>query len=359
MNTHSFIVRALCALAAIVLAPSGALAQLATGPNSAVDGYLRVSPDAYGSWASTTFGGAGDLFNPAGAPGALESAFTAGSFLFVGGTRRELLTDNTTWNGAGGINAAIDTTLNRTVLSPNIGSDTNFDGVNDQFNSAFRVFGGGPGVTDLNFNLTQNVGSGGPGVAFIRQDYHVTNNGAGPVSFSMVRVFDGDLPWGGGGASFYLDDEVGTTMHGAGLGTFVYQQEAAMPGTTAVTLSGNTAGPYFGGKNGVMPGGVAPAFGFGTDVQVWDAFGVPTNWDNFVAGVGAGVNGNSGTTGGSLDPNPDGFIGLGYDVVDLQPGQSTTLTVIHTFGQATPIPEPASLVLLILGAACLVRRRAQ
>lgn len=355
MIRYSPLLRAMSALSVAVMFPALAQGQLATGANSAVDGYLRISPDAYGSWASTGFGGAGDQFNPAGAPGALESAFTSGSFLFVGATQRELLTTNTTWDGAGGINSALDATLSRAVTSPNVGSDTNGDAVNDQFVSAFRVFGG---ATDLNFALTQKVGSGGPGVAFMRQDYVVTNNGAAPLSFRMVRSFDGDLPWAGGGANFWLDDEVGTTMHGAGLGTYVFQQEVSLPGSTAVTLSGNTAGPYYGGKNGVIPGGAGTAYGFGTDVQVWNAFGVPSNWANHVAGVGYGTNGLSGSNPAGSDPaSPDAFIGLNFDVTNLGPGQSTTISIIHTFGQNTPIPEPASLALVAAGALCLLRRQ--
>jgi hypothetical protein len=345
--SRSVFVCAVCALALVV--PSASFAQIATGASSAVDGYLRVSPDAYGSWASTTFGGGGDIFNPSGAAAAGESAFSAGFLLFVGTTQRQLLTANATYLSVGD-----DATLAIAVTSPNAFSDTNGDTINDRAVSAFSVLGG---TTDLGVSLVQQVGSGGPGVAFLQQDYTLTNNSEGfPISFKMVRNYDGDLPWTGG-ANFFLDDEVGTSMHGAGQGTYVFQQEPSLPGTTAVTLSGSTSGPYYGGKNGVIPGGAGTAYGFGTDVQVWNAFGVPTNWQNHVAGVGYNANGVSGSTPPGSDPTSDAFIGLAFDVAQLGPGESTTVTVIHTFGQGVPIPEPASLMLLAIGAACLRRRR--
>jgi hypothetical protein len=81
-----------------------------------------------------------------------------------------------------------------------------------------------------------------------------------------------------------------------------------------------------------MPGGVEPAYAYGTDTQVWDAFGVPTNWRNNVANVGYDTDGQSGPQTGS-----DAFTGLEY--------------IVH-------IPEPTSFALIsLLSMGLLAFRR--
>ena len=107
---------------------------------------------------------------------------------------------------------------------------------------------------------------------------------------------------------------------------------------TAVTLSSAAASNYYGGKQGVDPLDAGLPFGFGTDSQVWEAFGTPANWVDFIAGVGAGVNGESGT--GPPDPmgNPgqDAFIGLEF-FFSLDAGEtSETFRVTHTYGDDVP-----------------------
>lgn len=324
----------------------GGTAAISTGPNSSVDGYLQIAPDDYGAWADVTFGGSGDLFNPLGF-GLAPTAFTSGFFLFLPGQQqRELLTDNNNWQQVFGP----DATLSRAVTSLLVASDTNGDGVDDRLVSGFEVTGIG---VNLQFDLTQKVQSVGGGVSFLRQDYTVTNNLSTAISFDMVRAFDGDLVWDGD----FSNDEVGTTMHGAGLGAYVFQQEAAAPGVTAVTLSGLLGGDYYGGKNGVTPGGGPPSYGFGTDTQVWDAYGLPTSWLSHVAGVGYNTNGLSGTNPpGSINP-PDAGMGLNFSL-DLAALGSTTITVFHTYGQNAPVPAPGALALLgLAGLSGSLRRR--
>jgi hypothetical protein len=124
---------------------------------------------------------------------------------------------------------------------------------------------------------------------------------------------------------------VGTTTNGSGLELYVYQSEVAHGVPTTVVLSSPQATSYYGGKNGVTTSGVT--FGFGTDVQQWDAFGVPSGWANNIAGVGINTNGDSGAMPAGV--LADAFIGLGFDV-QLDPGQSTTITVNYAYGETTP-----------------------
>jgi len=301
-----------------------AIAVLATGPDNGADGYLRVQTDEYGSWGSFN-ANFEDLFNPSGALDLDLVAFTSGFFLFVPDRgQRELLSDIPDWQNV----FAPDGSLDRAIVMENVTSDTNNDGVDDTAMSAFSVFGGN---SSLRFDLVQSVSTAGSGVALVRQEYTITNESSDGIDFALVRAFDGDLSW----QFDFSDDEVGTTMHGAGLGTYVYEQESGIPSITAVTLSGTPGPDYYGGKNGVEPPNGPPAYAFGTDVQVWDAFGVPDSWRTYVAGVGYGVNGNSGEfPPGAIDP-ADGFIGMDFPV-SLGPGERTTVTALHTYGQNSP-----------------------
>lgn len=316
---HSRLRSACCAGAAVGLLSAVAMASdIATGPSSASDGFLRVGLDEFGSWASAGFGGTGDTFNPAGPLTAQEATFTSG-FLFFSGIQRELLSTSADWQA--GLPA--DASLSTSITAPNSASDTNADGVNDTLTSGFRLFGG---TTDLAFSLTQRVQTAGPGVSFLSQEYVVTNNGNANISFEMVRALDADLLWSGD----FGDDQVGTTMHSNALGPYVFQEEAADAGITAITLSMVQAGNYYGGKHGITPGGAGTPYDFGTDTEVYDAFGVPNNWRNNIAGVGYNLDGVSGPfPPGSSSPE-DGFIGLDVAVNRLMPGQSTTISVLHT-----------------------------
>ena len=212
---------ALISLAALSFCGSTTHAQtlLRNGPTVGTDGYLEVGVDEYGSWADGGFGGIGDRYNPLGGNplGPRTVGFSSGFFLFAGGTQRELLAENKDWQNSTDTNGDAfgdDTTLDRMITSPNVASDTNGDGLDDTVMSSFTVTGGG---LDLSFQLTQTVGSGSGAVAFIHQDYTVTNNSASAAEFNMVRAFDGDLLWRPM-ANIVTNDEVGTTTNGAGLG---------------------------------------------------------------------------------------------------------------------------------------------
>ena len=77
-----------------------------------------------------------------------------------------------------------DGTLVRDIASPNVASDTDGDGVDDQMVNQFTVTGTG---VDLTFDLTQHVERAGPAaVSTLTQAYAVTNNL--PVSIDFVMA---------------------------------------------------------------------------------------------------------------------------------------------------------------------------
>ncbi len=187
---------------------------IATGPQffPEADGYLRVGPDEYGSWVDNTFGGIGDVYDPAGSAGAglgpRRTTFTNGFMIFFDplipsdcctahptpgcddavcsafvcanfnpfccdvewlqpcadfanencgcAPSRELLSDAADWQGVGCAGGTIgdDTTLDRLVTGANVASDTNADGVDDMLTSSFEVTGAG---INLQFDLVQKV----------------------------------------------------------------------------------------------------------------------------------------------------------------------------------------------------------
>lgn len=300
---------------------------IATGAEDGASGYLSIGLDEYGCFGN--FGIAGspydEVFNPAGPDAGLEpgfGAFTAGLWFFVpGASQRELLCDEQQWQDVFGPEASLD----RMVVNGNVASDTTGNGVDDTLTSTFQIVGTD---TDITFDVVQSVAALGGGVSTLTQVYTLTNNSGLASRYAMVRSYDGDLAW-----DFdFSNDEVGTNSQAVGVNS-VFEQEASLPGITAISLSGLNA--YYGGKNGVDPGGAGLPYGFGTDVQLWEAFGVPTSWENHVAGVGYDTDGVSGTApDGVVDP-PDGFIGQGVEGI-LSGGATEVYTIVHTYGSTRP-----------------------
>jgi hypothetical protein len=329
--------KSICALAALGLVSwaHGVPLDIATGNSSSVDGYLRIGADEYGSFSSVTFAGIGDMYNPAGPDGAgfgpLEAVFTNGFMIFVDSDgdgiadARELLSDDTSWQAVACAAGAIssDGTLNRSISVANVASDTDGDSVDDMLTSSFRV----GGAVSLRFSVVQEVDLvPGNAMALLTQRYTIVNVTGQPVNFSLVRIGDYDLLWNG---TTFEDDSVGTDR--AVANNAVFQQEDSTP-ATRITMVSPEATDYAGGIRGITPTGGPPEYGYGTDCQQWDAFGLPVTWADEIASLGQKIDGESGAQpAGCTLPVCDGHIDLNIEV-SLDVAESTTITIRHLYG---------------------------
>lgn len=309
-------VPAAIASAALLTATASAQTPIATGGNSADDGYLEVNTDEYGSWSQFNPAPA-DRFNPLDhdliAPG-----FSSGFFLFVPSqSQRELLSDDAGWQSSVGGDASLD----RAVVSPNSASDTTGNGVDDTVTSAFRVFGGS---TDLHFDVVQQVRSVGMFGARLSQEYTIRNDGASSISFLLVRHYDPDLTWQNG----ITDDEVGTSSNAVGSGASVFVQETGSRGPTTIELASPSAAAtsYYGYKSGIEPPGGPPTPAAGSTNDLWDSYGIPASWQDFITNVGVATDGLSGS-----GPGTDVGMGLGFEI-QLEPNGTITIPVTHDYG---------------------------
>ncbi|MHC4220354.1 MAG: hypothetical protein ACYSU7_18080 [Planctomycetota bacterium] len=299
---------------------------MATGGGYTIDGYLVVGPDAYGAWTDPSFGGTpfgSDRYNPISAGDELEIvSFSNGFFLFIRDTnQRELLASSVDWQNLVGP----DDSLDREVTESLVPTDTNDDCAADHMTSQFEVTGVG---VDLTFDLEQWVASPGAAIATLNQVYTVTNNLATPIAFVLLRHFDGNLVWQSG---TFSDDWVGTTTNSPVIGRSVFFQEPNIAATT-ITLSSPQLTAYVGAKRGVNPDPSdpdCPAYGDGTDLQAWDAYGLPDCWRNHVANVGYGINGVSGS-----EPGDDARIAMEIAVsLPAGPGSSAAVEITFFYGQ--------------------------
>jgi hypothetical protein len=339
----------ICVLAAVGLASwaHGQPMNMATGASSSVDGYLRIGADEYGSFASTTFAGIGDTYNPAGPDGAglgpQEAAFSNGFMIFIDtdgdgiADARELLSDVADWQAVACAAGAIsgDATLSRAITVGNAASDTDGDSVDDTLTSNFMV----TGPVTLRFAVVQEVDSvPGNAIALLTQRYTITNVTGVQVNFSLVRIGDFDLVWNG---TVFGDDSVGTDR--AVANNAVFQQEDSTP-ATRITMVGTEAADYTGGIRGIAPTGGPPNYEYGTDCQEWDAFGLPATWADEIASLGQKIDGESGAQpAGCTVPDCDGHIDLNIPV-SLDPAASTTITIRLLYGgtcvwDCEPLPD--------------------
>ncbi len=117
---------------------------------------------------------------------------------------------------------------------------------------------------------------------------------------------------------------------------YVYQDDPGLP-ETAINISIAEPAFYVGAKNGCDPddGGPDPPMGFGSDTQEWDSYGLPKSWQNYIAGVGHDMNGDSGGAPACGGVPGDAHIGVQRSIT-VPRGGSTTVTVVRTYGSHTP-----------------------
>ncbi len=330
----------------------GGPVKIATGVDPQVNGYLEAWPDPDGGWADLTFGGMGDIYNPygnnaTGVPLAAQPAsFSNAFFLYRSAQQqRELLSNNPQWKADAQVeDNSLATTIECVVPGPNcipgsVATDIHGgDGVVDHLVSKFRVTGVG---VDLSFDLTQDVQNlPGPQVSVLSQVYSIKNNLASAVSFVLLRQVDYDIVWQGA----FGNDSVGTGTNGNPADRHVSQGENPAAGSldhTYLTLSSPQGAAYICAKATIDPDGAGggPPYGAGTDVQEWDAYGVPAGWANFTPYVPAApgsynVNGYSGTQAG------DAHVGLEIPVTIA--GMATVqISIDHTYGSKIPLGQGA------------------
>jgi hypothetical protein len=312
-----------CILAGTAGAQTVAITNAAPGA-----GHLTANVDAYGSYGNMNAAYL-DSFEPTGST-RNGPTFSAGFMLFSG-------TNRVAWTSMPELLATYPTpTWTTAVTTPVANSGAN------TATSAFdvRTVAGGP---ILSVNLTQTVSAAVAGVAALTQRYQITNTSGAAQSLIFTRNWDMDLVWD----SNFLGDHVSSNN----VPNWVTAHE---PGSTVQAVTIGSAGGgiahsfYYAGKQGHTPSGGGPAMGFGTDVQIWNNFGLPTTWQNYIPNVGYNTNGDSGFV------NTDAFMGLEWRV-SLGIGASTTIAVDSVYGSM--VPEPATMAVLGLGALALIRRR--
>jgi hypothetical protein len=306
--------------------------------NIAGDGRLEISPDTYGA-VTTGFGlgGNNDTYDPAGAEPPLSPTFGAGFFIYAPATLDRV-------SLAIPISSMASTypgTFVASITSPLAGSDSDGDGVIDTADSAFSI-NGGAAAGSLTCTLKQRVfkPAAGSSVARFRQTWTFTNTAAAPINLKFNKHNDLDIlatPLGIGS----WEDVAGTfDVDGAGCRPAnVYEREPSPePPTTGIAVGLVTTTPgarYYAGRSGADPDGVGPdpAMAYGTDVQIWSAYGLPPSWENYTAFVG-----HAPTIGedplqfpaGSVAPF-DGFMGYQWSV-NMAPGAVQVIDVYTIYG---------------------------
>ncbi len=279
-------------LTAELLEDRRVLHALSTG---AGDGGLSVNVDGYGAFGSAVGGIAGDAFyDPIGSIQQSGTVFESGVAIRVGNaTDRQFLTSG-------------DIAFTGGLPDPGTtGTATNAT-------SSFS-FGG------LSFSLTQTVertqdDQNQPTGSLLTQTYVITNPGASPLSFEMIRYIDGDL----------LFD--GTLVDGGGhLRDILFETDAGGSGETDTTFVGMDA-----------IGGTIP------DTGRFEGLEFPQLELAIIAGdpLHDTIFGDS---------NSDGFVDAGqeYDITlawrnlfDLAPGESATYATRTVFGSGAPDAAP-------------------
>ncbi len=312
----------------------GAPSFIATGPDSGVDGYLDLFVDGFGS-ASQAAGGPLwiDHFNPVGHPLG-NPTWANTTMLFTGAADRVALSLH-----EGTVFYYSDSTMTTTFVDPNVLSDQNKDGVDDQIVSHFIV----SGALELDIILTQNVetsiAEGGTPYANWTVSYEITNTGSA-ATFDILRWTDADILYG---SNDWEDDTVGTgTNGGSECNRYLYQGEVGDPSASLTSSTNQPNALYVGSKRfyDLDCDGPVPPFDFGIDPDpVWSNNGLRPEYANYVAGVGTDIDGESGAApnDGCDPPNTgaDGSMGI-QSSITLGANETTTVVFMLTYGAITP-----------------------
>ncbi len=344
---------ALVAVAGIITASASAVAVKLD--NQVVgDGHLSITVGEYGSYAAAFAGGPSwlDMFNPSPDPvnpyddSEKFPTFVSHVFLFVdpsevgNGVHRVALSAH-----AGILALYDDPTLTTTILQENSTDNLPFS-----TDSVFLVTGTGFRVL---CSLTQTVSAADPGPAgearaLLEQTYSFTNQ-SGAVNLIMTRQIDEDMPWGPG-QPYHMDDFVGVDfaeldrpeiyaqddeLTTAALVLRTREDMCLDPMTTSNSTTGACTFVYYCGKQNMPPPPGNPDFpGGGCPKQdspflIWNNFGVPNCWKNYVPGVGHDVPGIS------PDILGDSFIGLQTEAA-IPTGGTYEITFQTLYGYRPP-----------------------
>ncbi len=321
------------------------------------DGSLVVYPDTFGAVTTWTWPGNNDFYDPAGPVGVVSPTFASALFIYKFFDTQIVLAEKG-YNLDVTYPATPGTVI--TITKPLTGSDSDGDGVIDTAESAFTVMGPPAFGPFLDMTLCQRVHKPAPGstASRFRQQYTFIASFGG-MTFKAVRHHDMDLFMTGPA----FTDVAGTIVSfgcdasapaGVPLGPPInpYQREPLPepPGTPfAIGLVPRVPGPldpdyvYYAGRSGFDPDGPGPdpAMDFGTDFEIWDAFGLPPSWVNYTAGIGhAPLVGElpDAMPAAGLPPH-DGFMGLQWDL-SIPPGTSEVIEITTVYGApTTPVTE--------------------
>lgn len=313
--------RYICVVGIALAALTGSHAQTLTSIGNGIsgDGRLTIPVDPFGAWYADFSNAAnrGEFYDPAGALEADYPTFATGTYLFVGTSYRVALNQEPGWGGS----PSWAGNLTATVVSGPTASDYAYnDGVNDTATASLTI-ASADNVVNLSVNMLTAVRR--PSYVVVR--YQITNNSSSPIDFKLYRVWDLDVYWDGD----YENDEVCGGVYG-GQG-YASQGEVNDSALRFALNSLNPINGYVASKRTYRDSSwdpSCPTMGYGTDIQEWDAYGIPSCWVNHVAyyGIGPGCSGSA---------FGDGHIGVEVPV-SLAAGGSATVTFIHTYGANQP-----------------------
>ncbi len=343
-------------LTIVGLVSAGVLAGPVTLDNGVVgDGHLNVTVDDWGSFGDAFGGGPQwlDLFNPSPDPNEGElgeefPTFSTNIYLFIdpsgvgNGTHRIALSSH----------GGIVTTYPDPTFDCIVDQQNSTDGLPLSTNSIFSCTGSD---VALNITLTQTVRALIPGPASeqraeLEQAYVIANSGP-PIDLIITKHIDECIPWGGGGA-FHLDDIVGVDFLELGRPkVYALDRELTTAAFVLRTREDMRLDPltaeggfiYYVGKQNMpappgnpdYPGGNCPVQDYGTDLQIWDNYGVPNCWKNFVGSVGYDISGAT-----PLVVSGGSFIGL-QATASLLSGSQYSITFLTSYGSMFSECDPS------------------